>query len=160
MGKAAPAQSLPTDKQWSVQRFGRIRMQLLGFAGMVAGMALLFASAALPGAAGSHLVIVVIGFGIFNLFMNMGPNSTTCILPAELFPTQLRATGAGFAAACAKIGATIGVFIIPLIKTAFGLPAVLAFMAIISALGLASTWAFSIERHGLTLEQRQSATLP
>jgi putative MFS transporter len=50
----------------------------------------------LPGGAGQHVLLVFAGFVVFNLFMNMGPNSTTYILPTELYPTQLRATGAGF----------------------------------------------------------------
>ena len=34
--------------------------------------------------------IVILGFVLFNLAMNMGPNSTTFTLPALLFPTTLR----------------------------------------------------------------------
>lgn len=141
---------------WAVARYGRIRMQLIGFAGMAVGMAVLWASTlSLAG----HLTLVLVGFTVFNLFMNMGPNSTTYILPTELYPTQLRATGAGFAAACAKVGATLGVFGLPLIKSAWGVPAVLLLMAGVSVCGLLTTWAFSVEGHGLTLEQHQTASL-
>jgi MFS transporter, putative metabolite transport protein len=92
--------------------------------------------------------------------MNMGPNSTTYILPAELFPTQVRATAAGFAAASAKVGATLGVFLLPLLKADLGVPAVLALMAGVCLLGLASTWLFRVEGQGLTLEQHQAPDLP
>ncbi|HHY56048.1 MAG TPA: MFS transporter [Chloroflexi bacterium] len=144
---------------WAVHRYGRIRMQLVGFAGMAAGMGILLLSALLAGGASEHVVLVVLGFTIFNLFMNMGPNSTTYILPAELFPTQLRATAAGFAAASAKVGATLGVLTLPLIKTDFGVPAVLMLVLLVSILGLVSTWFFRVEGHGLTLEEHQSAAI-
>jgi Sugar (and other) transporter len=43
-------------------------------------------------------------------FANWGPNSTTYIVPAELFPTAWKATGHGFCAAVGKAGAIIGAF--------------------------------------------------
>jgi MFS family permease len=145
---------------WAVARFGRIRMQLAGFAGMAVGMGMLLASTLLAGGAVQHLALVFAGFVLFNLSMNMGPNSTTYILPAELFPTQVRATGAGFAAASAKIGATAGVFLLPLIKADLGVPAVLALMGGVSLLGLICTWVFRVEGHGRTLEEHHRADLP
>lgn len=145
---------------WAVARYGRIRMQVTGFAGMVAGMLVLWVSTLLAGGAGQHIALVFTGFMVFNLFMNMGPNSTTFILPTELYPTQLRATGSGFAAAISKIGATVGVLTLPLIESAWGVPAVLTLMALVSLLGLASTWAFGIYGHGLTLEEHQTRILP
>src|SRR6266851_10206179 len=61
--------------------------------------------------------------------MNAGPNATTFTLAPILFPTQLRATASGFAAGVAKIGATFGVFVLPIVKGKFGVPAVLGMMA-------------------------------
>lgn len=145
---------------WAVTRFGRIRMQLVGFVGMAIGMSVLLISTLLEGGAGQHIGLVFIGFIVFNLSMNMGPNSTTYILPAELFPTQLRATGAGFAAACAKIGATAGVFLLPLIKDSMGVSMVLGLLAGVSLLGLLSTWLFRVEGHDLTLEEQHRSDLP
>ena len=71
--------------------------------------------------------------------MNAGPNSTTFTLAPILFPTQLRATASGFAAGVAKIGAALGVFLLPILKGKFGVPAVLGMMAVVSLLGLAVT---------------------
>jgi uncharacterized membrane protein YuzA (DUF378 family) len=127
---------------------------------MALGMALLWLSTTLPGDSAAHLPLVFAGFVVFNLLMNMGPNSTTYILPTELYPTQLRATGSGFAAAVAKVGATLGVFALPLVKSVFGVPAVLALMVVISMLGLLTTWMFSMYGQGLTLEQHQTQRLP
>jgi PHS family inorganic phosphate transporter-like MFS transporter len=43
-------------------------------------------------------------------FANFGPNSTTFILPAEIFPARLRSTCHGISAASGKAGAIIGAF--------------------------------------------------
>ena len=145
---------------WAVNRYGRIRMQLAGFAGMTLGMGfLLLGTALFPHGGRAYELAVFGGFMAFNLFMNVGPNSTTFILPTELYPTQLRATGAGFAAAVAKLGATVGVFTLPLVKAALGVAAVLGLLVLVSALGLVSTWAFGLYGRGLTLEEHQTAEL-
>jgi putative MFS transporter len=132
---------------WAVPRFGRIRMQALGFASMAFGMLLLMFAVRLsnsPAGAG-HIPLVFAGFILFNLLMNAGPNSTTFTLAPILFPTQLRATASGFAAGVAKIGATLGVFILPILKGKFGVPAVLGMMATVSVLGLVVTLVFGHE---------------
>ena len=129
---------------WAVPRFGRIRMQAIGFAGMTFGMILLVIAVHLSNYS-LHLPLVFAGFILFNLFMNAGPNSTTFTLAPILFPTQLRATAGGFAASVAKIGATLGVFVLPVLKGRFGLPAVLGMMAAVSVLGLMLTLMFSHE---------------
>jgi hypothetical protein len=77
--------------------------------------------------------------------MNAGPNSTTFTLAPILFPTQLRATASGFAASMAKLGATIGVFALPIVKGKFGVPAVLGMVMAVSALGLIVTLVFGRE---------------
>ena len=43
-------------------------------------------------------------------FANWGPNATTFVIPAELFPTKWKSTGHGIAAASGKAGAIIGAF--------------------------------------------------
>jgi MFS family permease len=129
---------------WAVPRFGRIRMQAIGFASMAFGMIVLMIAVGLMNSP-LHVPLVFTGFIVFNLLMNAGPNSTTFTLPPILFPTQLRATASGFAASVAKIGATIGVFVLPILKSRFGVAAVLGTMAIVSALGLVVTLLFGRE---------------
>jgi putative MFS transporter len=129
---------------WAVPRFGRIRMQAMGFASMAFGMLLLMIAVRLSNSS-LHIPLVFAGFILFNLLMNAGPNSTTFTLAPVLFPTELRATASGFAAGVAKIGATLGVFLLPILKGAFGVPAVLGMMAAVSVLGLAVTVIFGRE---------------
>lgn len=46
-------------------------------------------------------------YSLANFFQNFGPNTTTFIIPAEIFPTRYRATAYGICAACGKLGAVI-----------------------------------------------------
>ena len=86
-----------------------------------------------------HIPLVFAGFILFNLLMNAGPNSTTFTLAPIVFPTQLRGTAAGFAASVAKLGATFGVFFLPIVKGKFGIPSVLGIVSAVSLLGLVVT---------------------
>jgi putative MFS transporter len=129
---------------WAVPKFGRIRMQAIGFGSMALGMLLLMIAVRLSNCY-LHIPLVFAGFVLFNLFMNAGPNSTTFMLAPTLFPTQLRATASGFAAGVAKIGATFGVFVLPVLKGKFGIPAVLAMVVAVSVLGLVVTLLFGRE---------------
>lgn len=51
-------------------------------------------------------------FGLTLFFANFGPNSTTFIVPAELFPARFRSTCHGISAAAGKAGAIIGAFVV------------------------------------------------
>lgn len=42
-----------------------------------------------------------------NFFQNFGPNTTTFIVPGEVFPTRYRSTGHGISAASGKLGAVV-----------------------------------------------------
>jgi len=128
---------------WAIPRFGRIPLQVAGFAGMALGMLLLmFATLASDGPQ-AHLGLVIVGFVLFNFAMNAGPNATTFTLPPVLFPTAIRASASGFAAACAKVGATFGTFVVPQLQAEWGLIGVLALMALVSIGGLVATAAFA-----------------
>ena len=129
---------------WAVPKFGRIRMQAIGFASMACGMLLLMIAVRLSNSS-LHIPLVFTGFILFNLLMNAGPNSTTFTLAPILFPTQVRATASGFAAGVAKIGATSGVFVLPILKGKFGVPALLGMVVAASVLGLVVTLLFRRE---------------
>ena len=124
---------------WAVPRFGRIHMQIIGFVGMTLGMLILVSAELAGGGAAAHVWLVFAGFILFNLAMNAGPNATTFALAPELFPTSVRASAGGFAAASAKVGATLGIFVLPQMKAYGGVAAVLIMMAIVSSLGAVVT---------------------
>ncbi|KAJ6838270.1 inorganic phosphate transporter 1-4-like [Iris pallida] len=88
---------------------GRFAIQMLGFTFMTVFMLAL----ALPyhhwTTPGHHTAFVVM-YGFTFFFANFGPNSTTFIVPAEIFPARLRSTCHGISAAAGKAGAIIGAF--------------------------------------------------
>jgi len=127
---------------WLIHRLGPIRLQLWGFLGMIAGMLILALASNLSATDPHRLGLIFLGFIVFNLSMNAGPNTTTFALPAQLFPTKVRASGSGLAAACAKVGATLGIFFLPSIRDSFGISTVLILMAIVSSLGWLITFLF------------------
>ncbi|KAG9293482.1 hypothetical protein G9A89_009206 [Geosiphon pyriformis] len=49
-------------------------------------------------------------FTIAQFFCNFGPNTTTFIVPGEVFPTRYRSTGHGISAAIGKLGAILAQF--------------------------------------------------
>ncbi len=58
---------------------------------------------------GNHIAFVVL-YALTFFFANFGPNATTFIIPAELFPARLRTTCHGISAAAGKAGAIVGAF--------------------------------------------------
>ena len=132
-------------------RAGRIRLQILGFVGCAAGLAL--------GLLQTHVdepwrtVLLFGGFMLFNFMTNLGPNAQTYLLAGEVFPTGIRGKGAGFAAAFAKVGAVLTAFVFPLVLDAAGTDLLLAGLIITSLLGALVTWWFRIETKGMNLEE-------
>lgn len=116
---------------WLVKRAGVIRMQIAGFAGMVAGLGLV-----VFGSARNDSWLIFAGFGIFNLSVNAGPNGTTYIVAAVEFPTSLRASGDGLATSAGKIGASLGIFLMPIMQAQLGLTITIAAVAGVAVVGL------------------------
>ncbi|MFM9076831.1 MAG: MFS transporter, partial [Solirubrobacterales bacterium] len=140
-----------------VDRLGRVKLQVIGFAGMTVALILLALAEGLPGGGDKHIPMVAIGFAMFNLLMNAGPNATTFALPAEVFPQDVRAAGHGFAAACAKLGAALGVFFFPILLDSIGSEALLFGVAGCTLLALVVTIAFRIEPMGRSLDEVSGA---
>jgi MFS family permease len=90
-------------------------------------------------------------YGVSYFFTEFGPNMTTFVMPSELYPVEMRATGHGISAGIGKLGAFIGVFLFPLLNDWFGLRGTLLLTAGIAALGFALTLVLP-EPAGLSLE--------
>jgi hypothetical protein len=60
-------------------------------------------------------------FGLSYFFIQFGRNTTTFVLPSEVFPTRFRTTGHGIAAGVGKAGAFAGVFLVPQLELHVGL---------------------------------------
>ena len=134
-----------------VDQLGRIPLQVTGFIGMAVGLSLLaFDSHGSSGDPSSspNIALILAGFIIFNLFMNMGPNATTFLLSGEVFPTAIRASGAGLAAAIAKSGAVLGTFGLPILRQSWGEQSLLFGVAGTCLLGAGITYLFRVETRG------------
>ncbi|KAF5181304.1 Inorganic phosphate transporter 1-1 [Thalictrum thalictroides] len=88
---------------------GRFFIQMMGFFFMTVFMLLL----AIPyhhWTRPSNNIGFIVLYGFTFFFANFGPNATTFIVPAEIFPARLRATCHGISAAAGKAGAIVGAF--------------------------------------------------
>jgi len=103
---------------------------------------------------GSQTIIALafVGFGLFNLLQNWGPNATTFLLPAELYPTRLRATAHGLASGIAKVGAACGIMFVPLMTASYGVRETVIFMGFVCIIAFIVTWLTRIDMTGRSLE--------
>ncbi|XP_059447813.1 low affinity inorganic phosphate transporter 1-like [Corylus avellana] len=88
---------------------GRFTIQLMGFFFMTVFMFAL----AIPyhhWTLKENRIGFIVIYSLTFFFANFGPNSTTFIVPAEIFPARLRSTCHGISAACGKAGAIVGAF--------------------------------------------------
>jgi len=87
-----------------IDRIGRKRLQLLGFIGeavIFTIMAIFYSQ--LKNVNGLFIVLYALTF----FFDDFGPNTTTFIIPSEIFPTSSRATCHGISAAMGKVRAVV-----------------------------------------------------
>ncbi|GMA65451.1 MFS transporter [Alicyclobacillus fastidiosus] len=118
-----------------IDRIGHKRLQFIGF--IIMGLAFL-AMGIIPGITSTLLPFLLL-YGISYFFAEFGPNTTTFILPSELFPVSVRTTGHGFSAGIAKVGAFIGVFVFPLLTKTFGLNGTFIITFAFSVIGMLLT---------------------
>ena len=88
---------------FTVDTIGRKPIQFMGF-GILTVLFVVMGFAYNKIAPNGLLAIFVLA----QFFFNFGPNSTTFIVPGEVFPTRYRSTSHGISAAMGKIGSIIG----------------------------------------------------
>ena len=113
-----------------IKKRGMVKLSSFGFYGMGIGMLLLAFSIHLLNTP-YYTPIIMIGFIMFYLCVNAGPNPMTFMIPARVYPTELRATGHGFSAAFAKTGATVGIVLLPWMQNQMGIFGMALFMAVV-----------------------------
>jgi MFS transporter, PHS family, inorganic phosphate transporter len=131
-----------------MDRIGHRKLQLVGFV----LMALCFAVIGLVPGMTTAVAPFLLVYGVSYFFTEFGPNVTTFVLPGELFPTQVRATGHGISAGIGKFGAFIGVFLFPVLQSSLGLRGTLLLTGGISVLGALLTLVLP-EPAGRSLEE-------
>ncbi|MCU4186400.1 MFS transporter [Acidiferrimicrobium sp. IK] len=120
---------------FTMDRVGHRRLQIIGFAVMAACFAVI---AIVPGVT-SAVAPFMVFYGISYFFAEFGPNTTTFVLSAELFPASIRTTAHGISSGIAKVGAFIGVFVFPILARTFGLRGTLALTGGLAVAGAALT---------------------
>jgi MFS transporter, putative metabolite:H+ symporter len=76
---------------------------------------------------------------------------------AEIFPTSARATGAGSASTCGRIGAVVGPLIVPLVLGAYGVSGVFLIMVVVPfTIAVATVLILGPETRGKALEEVSS----
>ncbi len=118
-----------------MDRIGHRKLQLIGFA----MMALCFAVIGLVPGLTTAVAPFLLVYGVSYFFTEFGPNMTTFVMPSEVFPVTMRATGHGISAGVGKLGAFIGVFLFPVLSTSLGLRGTLLLTAGVSVGGLLLT---------------------
>ncbi|CAN0886337.1 Low affinity inorganic phosphate transporter 1 [Linum grandiflorum] len=92
-----------------IDKIGRFTIQLMGFFFMTVFMFAL----AIPYDHWTHRenrIGFVVMYSLTFFFANFGPNATTFVVPAEIFPARVRSTCHGISAAAGKVGAMVGAF--------------------------------------------------
>merc|ERR1712216_686371 len=96
--------------------------------------------------------------GIQKSFDAFGPGAMTFMIPAEIFPTAIRASCHGISAAGGKLGAFVGAFLLPPFQEAFGVQTLLMTCCVLSLAGVLITLTLTPPYTGETLQQLRVAT--
>jgi PHS family inorganic phosphate transporter-like MFS transporter len=101
-----------------VDTWGRKPIQYMGFTFLT----IIFGSMSIfyTNLTSNQTTIFVVLYAFAQFFFNFGPNSTTFIIPAEVFPTRIRATGHGISAASGKLGAILAAQCFSLVANSTG----------------------------------------
>ncbi len=132
-----------------IDRVGRKTLQAVGFGVMALCFAVLGLDSSLI-ALGAPFVLI---YGLTFLFGNIGPNTTTFIIPTEVFPTAYRTTGHGISAGSGKIGASISTVFFATLVLLWSPSGMMLFLAVIAVAGLVTTLALLKETKQRTLEE-------
>jgi PHS family inorganic phosphate transporter-like MFS transporter len=139
-----------------LDKTGRRSIQVLGFA-MMGLMFLLIGL--IPGVTKTALLFALL-YGISYFFTQFGPNTTTFIYPAEIFPTQVRTTAHGISAGAGKLGAFLGAFLFPdFLASSMGVRGAEITAGVVALAGMVLTIATLPEPNGKTLEQLSDEAL-
>lgn len=138
-----------------IDRLGRMALQIGGCIGMAVVLRVL---GWLANFAHAHpkerlpIVLMLLLFIALHICLNIGPNSTTFILPAELFPTEIRSSAHGIATSFGRMGAASCVLLMPVIQNAYGSGVMLWSLVPLALIGAGVTRLFWHETCGVNLE--------
>jgi putative MFS transporter len=132
-----------------IERTGRRPLLLWSFWVMTITLAVIGAWSGAPG-------LIIVGCFAFFSFFNAISGDLCGVYPSELFPSELRASGIGVAAAFSRIGAAGGTFLLPLGIIHFGIGPSVLVGAALCAIGLFVTYIWAPETTGISLTRTSS----
>ncbi|KAF4659167.1 hypothetical protein FOL47_007696 [Perkinsus chesapeaki] len=147
---------------WFIDSLGRWKIQVLGFSMMI----IFYVVMAICTQFNANKYLNLIIFGITFFWTNFGPNTTSYVIPSEIYPTSVKTTCHGMSAASGKVGAIIGSFIFPTLQSSIGLAGVMYVCTGVAAVGLIMTLIFLPKKlveaaaKGITLTASSSPTTP
>lgn len=96
---------------------------------------------------------VVLGLFLLFSFLNAMNGTLTSIYPGEVFPTEVRGVGTGFAAAVSRVGAGLGTFLLPVVVESFGVTVAMLAAAVIVFSGALVSQMWAPETRGKSLTE-------
>ncbi|MGN8049024.1 MFS transporter [Curtobacterium sp. 22159] len=136
----------------TIERMGRRRQLIPPFWIMAVALAVVGLWGSAPG------IVVVLCFAVFS-FMNAAQGNLTAVYPIEVLPTEVRSTGVGFAAACSRVGAAAGTFLLPVGISTIGVGVCMLIAAAICVAGALLSQAMAPETTGRGLHDTSTQPL-
>lgn len=101
----------------------------------------------------SHHPLVIVACVLIFSFVNAVSTTLCSVYPGEVFPTEIRGAGVGFATAVSRIGAAAGTFLIPTSLEALGISGTMLIAAGICLFGGVVSWLLAPETTGKSLSE-------
>ncbi|MFC0485470.1 MFS transporter [Pseudarthrobacter scleromae] len=101
---------------------------------------------------GAPPAVVLVLFLVFSFF-NAGYTTLTGVYPAEIFPTEIRGIGTGFATSISRIGAFVGTFLMPLAIENLGTSTTMLIAAAVAFAGAGLSQWLAPETKGMSLTE-------
>jgi putative MFS transporter len=133
---------------WLVERWGR-KPTLVAFLLGTAASALLFGTSTTGTTAFVALALLS--------FFNLGAWGVVYTYSPELYPTAVRATGAGIAASVGRLGGIIGPFLTPVLVPTLGQSGVFIMFMVVLLVTALNVWLLAEETRGKSLEEISGA---
>jgi MFS transporter, putative metabolite:H+ symporter len=133
---------------WLVERWGR-KPTLVAYLIGTAASAVLFGTSETG-------TIAFVALALLSFF-NLGAWGVVYTYSPELYPTAVRATGAGVAAAVGRLGGIIGPFLTPVLVPTLGQSGVFILFMVVLLVTAGSVWLLAEETKGRSLEEISGA---
>lgn len=134
---------------WLVERLGRRRLLMVGFAGTAISLAGIVVAVGMG--VGSSLSLIALGLFVAAFAVSLGP--LPYVLMSEIFPLAMRGAGMSLASVSNWGFNFLVVFSFPILLAGIGLTGVFTIFAVMCGLGLVFAWRLVPETRGISLER-------